>query len=572
MTAEAFVLLDALDVNSGPVSGAPAWAEVLADDFTVGEPAKNFISLASSLVDGDFGQNGHWGNRERVVPVRVSGVDLSAVDDYEKTLWLTVQSATSLTLRLPGQAANSVWDVVSASMAEKFDDLAQVLPAGGGVSRIYLLTLNVFPWPRSADKTTVSFTAAAGAVTNLDTCTATTNFTAIGGSSALAAVTYPASGGDAAVKMSATITTALVDYSYDWTGAVGSGSALLEWDYTSDVPGFAPPRMSSGGSGYDSAVDAVSVVAPSPLNANYTRYVFANPGGTPRIHARLGGYSGGSKTVLAGTANGYIANLGKGAGLPASSMYVVNVPGAMRTTATVKVTKTSSTLSPLACYWDPTMLAYGWAPNNQASWANAPAGRYQAFIVVPGAATGYQLSLTYTDAAGVADTKKTLFQAISVDPCLGVPIGIFDFRHNPSGVIGAGGVWTASKTGVPSGGTTSVTTTANLVLLRMSEGTDLLGHADYFSVNPRGADTICQASDPTMLQQFGAVATGATTATLRDATDRMPGRGAGPVTLTPGTTALWIPVGTADPFTAPSNLTVDLSFYPRFHSYVSSAA
>ena len=130
-------LIEGLSSESGTEWGSPQPVEVTLSNMRLGP-----------LVVRDG-----WEARVVFVAVRVRGVDSGALADAEAALWRETGKPNTLTWQpADGKGAPSVFEVMTSSVAGRFDDLRETL----STERTYVLRLVCRPFVRSTTKVTTA--------------------------------------------------------------------------------------------------------------------------------------------------------------------------------------------------------------------------------------------------------------------------------------------------------------------------------------------------------------------------------------------------------------------------------
>lgn len=153
----------------------------------IGAPENASQVILSLLADGDIEVSDRSGNRTITLSILIEGANLDALADSEALLEAECRkSRNTLTINPgDGSAASTVFDTFRAQLTlVRDDDFEQAN------LRRYTLTMRALPFGRSVAEITIPALAASGSTTtNVDTGSATTNWTGtIGGVSATPAV------------------------------------------------------------------------------------------------------------------------------------------------------------------------------------------------------------------------------------------------------------------------------------------------------------------------------------------------------------------------------------------------
>lgn len=148
---------------------------VLADGASIGVANGVQEVVRSLLADGELTRVTRYGNREVTFSVEITGPSLAALSQGEAALRGEVGRSNTLTWEAPDYLAPvTLFEVVTSSMVQKFDDLAELKNR-----RTFTLTLTCSPFAMSADETTVPALAAAGGsptTVSVNTADTTTNW------------------------------------------------------------------------------------------------------------------------------------------------------------------------------------------------------------------------------------------------------------------------------------------------------------------------------------------------------------------------------------------------------------
>jgi hypothetical protein len=249
-------------------SGSAYQTQVIAEGTSKGSPVPLEVAVKSWLQDGSIVVTQGYDNRTVTLRVKLRGLTLTAVSQAEAALNAELGKPNTLTWT-PASGPASVFVVVTSSMdlaPSTDEDIAEGLAAYPW--RTYNIRLLCEAFTRSAAETTAAALAANGTTTtNVDTGSATTNWTgAVNGVTTSPSVVSGAVGISSAATLNAQ-GTATVDLTR--TSAITTSATkylVVDWKGQAGLN----PAISATGDG----VDLLKVgQAPSPT-AGYTRTWF----------------------------------------------------------------------------------------------------------------------------------------------------------------------------------------------------------------------------------------------------------------------------------------------------------
>lgn len=136
----------------GPASDGAYSIAALGEDWTFGNGEVVATIVDSLLGDGQLASVARHNNREAKIGVEISASDGQALARAETALIAETEKPNTLTWHAPdGFAPTTVFDVVTSWAEHMFSDEDELR-----LVRRYVLTLQLYPHPRSATSTTVS--------------------------------------------------------------------------------------------------------------------------------------------------------------------------------------------------------------------------------------------------------------------------------------------------------------------------------------------------------------------------------------------------------------------------------
>lgn len=171
--SHALTLGSVLLTDSVPDSTNDFVFNVLADgmSFGVASPVQEVVK--SLLADGDLVRITRAGNREVSFSVEISGPTLASLADGEAALGRQVGGINTLTWQPPDDLAPaSVFQVLTSSMSQRFDDLSELRNR-----RVFDLTLTCAPFAFSTKPATISELVSGSTTLSVDTCDSATGWT-----------------------------------------------------------------------------------------------------------------------------------------------------------------------------------------------------------------------------------------------------------------------------------------------------------------------------------------------------------------------------------------------------------
>lgn len=521
-----FADLDLVNADGGH-GDAGFWFETLADGFDLGSPAAVKVIVAALMRDGVNSRIDHYENRSITFTVQICGPDLAALAAGEAALSLVVMSASRQQLLwTPPDAfgATTVFEVQNAEMKPQPDDLAEIRP--GVKRRSYALTLECAPFGRSTTSVSQTLTPTTVTPTVIDAGSSLANWSSVpwvgGGGLAL-----DSEGTESVIRASVP------------NFEAGDRTFLVNWSGTKPATGFvAVDFLLSPLPNLQFLSITLNGSAPTTVGsvtlgtATFTRYYFANPGGSSPYQFAVT-----LRRTTTLNASFAFANLYSATGAP-GGIQTVAALGSVRSPGSVVATRATD-MAWLFLYSDPIILSTGFSPAVRSSWAAAPDGTYVVYAQSWGA-TGDVLSLTFTDAAGRAST--TAPTRLKAGAPTWRPIGELRLGGFRSGVLGALTI-TATKNGV------SDTVPTNLRLFRKDE------QAALTYVDGVAANTV-ELAAPSLDLPFGGVWADDVACLDKAVAWEAP-------LIVPPMTALYVEADNG----STSPVTTALDYFPRYHTY-----